>query len=371
MAIFRPEVVHIGHDEVRHVHPFPATPAQAAIGFPRLLLEDVTRLHDHLAARGVATMLWGDELLSPDVAPLLSRFPGDMQVAVWNYQAAGSYPQLATARAAGFATLGASWSDPDGIDAMARAAEGSGAEGLIQTRWTGYFGNAAMLASQYSQVYAYVTAAAAAWDPGAPASVAAPAWFRAAWAGAAASTTRSGALISLTREANTPLDRGFLGLGPGYAMTAPLKAGGRFGGIRFDLSGAIAVRGDARRARDLPTSVEVPVGRTARTLVFLHATGWNAAEGDRVGSYEVVYVDGTRRTIPLLYDRNIACWTQLEVDDVALEQAWRGTTPNGLEVALFQLRWRNPDPALAIDHVQLVSAGGIATPVLFGLTLVD
>ena len=42
--------MHIGHDEVGHVNAFPATPQQRAVGFGKLFLDDVTRIHDHLAA---------------------------------------------------------------------------------------------------------------------------------------------------------------------------------------------------------------------------------------------------------------------------------------------------------------------------------
>jgi len=165
--IFEPRWLHIGHDEVRNVHPFPATPEQREIGYGRLFTGSVARLHEHLAARGVGTMLWDDELVAPEVRALWSALPDDLTVVSWRYLPAGGYPRLELVADAGFRALGASWFEPDNVSAMARTLarlrdEGADAAGMVQTRWTGYFGNATMLRGQYRQVYAYVTAAAAA-----------------------------------------------------------------------------------------------------------------------------------------------------------------------------------------------------------------
>lgn len=369
--IFGPRWFHIGHDEVRNVHPFPATPEQAAIGYGRLFVGSVTRLHRHLASRGVATMLWDDELVSPEVRALWSELPADLIVASWRYLPAGAFPRMAMVANAGFTTLGASWFDPDNVASMARQALRLGADGLIQTRWTGYFGNANMMRGQYRQVYAYVTAAGAAWNPSADAVAGAPGWFRSAWLRDHQGGRHAGAVVDLAAAGGQSLRTGLFGLDDGYALTELLETNARFGGVRYRLATALTVQGSHPRARALPGRITVPIDRTARTVTFLHATGWYGALGDVVGRYEIVHADGTTSEVPLVYGQNIAAWTETDVATIDLEQPWQGRTVNGLEVAAYQLRWRNPRPELPIDRIELVGSGGIAAPVLFGITLLD
>ncbi len=380
--VFEPRWLHVGHDEVRNVHPFPATPEQRAIGYGRLFTGSLTRLHAHLAARGVGTMLWDDELVAPEVRALWSELPDDLTVVSWRYLPAGAYPRLELVAEAGFRTLGASWFDPDNVAAMARAvrrlgASGQDAAGLVQTRWTGYFGNATMLRGQYRQVYAYVTAAAAAWNPAAEAPAGAPGWFRSAWLADQQGGARSGALVDLASASALaapgvrPLDVGPFGLDDGYALTSLAQGAGRFGGVRYRLGTSLALRGSHPRARDLPERIAIPIGRTAGTVAFLHATGWYAAEGETVGRYEIVHADGVRSEVPLVYGANIAAWTETEVVTIDLDQPWQGGTPNGLPVAAYQLRWRNPRPEVPIARIEVVSAGGVAAPLVLGVTLLD
>lgn len=369
--IFAPRRFHIGHDEVRNVHPFPATPAQEAIGYGRLFVGSVARLHQHLASRGVRTMVWDDELVAPEVRALWSELPPDLIVASWRYLPAGTFPRLKIVADAGFTTLGASWFDPDNVASMAREALRLGADGLVQTRWTGYFGNASMMRGQYRQVYAYVTAAGAAWNPSAETVAGAPGWFRSAWLSGHQGGRRAGAVVDLAAAGGQSLRRGLFGLQDGYALTELLDTHARFGGVRYRLGTALTAQGSHPRARALPERTAVVIGRTARTVAFLHATGWYGAEGDVVGRYEIVHADGTISEVPLVYGGNIAAWTETDVATIDLEQPWRGRTVNGLEVAVYQLRWRNPRPELPIDRIELVASGGIAAPVLFGIMLLD
>lgn len=369
--IFAPRRLHIGHDEVRNVHPFPATPEQEAIGYGRLFVGSVTRLHQHLASRGVETMVWDDELVAPEVRALWSELPPDLTVASWRYLPAGAFPRLKTVADAGFTTLGASWFDPANVASMAREVLRLGADGLIQTRWTGYFGNASMMRGQYRQVYAYVTAAGAAWNPSVETVAGAPGWFRSAWLSSHQGGRRAGALVDLATAGGRSLRSGLFGLDDGYALTELLETNARFGGVRYRLGTALTVQGSHPRARGHPERTAVPIGRAARTVAFLHATGWYGAEGDVVGRYEIVHADGTTTEVPLVYGRNIAAWTETDVVTIDLEQPWRGRTVNGLEAAAYQLRWRNPRPEVPIDRIELVGSGGIAAPALFGITLLD
>jgi hypothetical protein len=249
--------------------------------------------------------------------------------------------------------------------------EGADAEGLVQTRWTGYFGNAGVLRGQYRQVYAYVTAAAAGWNPAADPPAAAPAWFRSAWLADQQGGARSGALLDLEPLGGRPLDLGPFGLDDGYGLASLEAHEGRFGGVRYRLGTALTLRGAHPRARGRPDRIAIPVGRTAGTVAFLHATGWYAPDGETVGRYELVYEDGARVELPLVYGRDLAAWTETEVATIDLDQPWQGRTANGLPVAAYQLRWRNPRPEAPIDRIEVVAGGGIAAPIVFGVTLLD
>ena len=369
LDLFQPRFFHVGHDEVRAVNPFPGNDAGRELGFGALFLMDTLRLHDYLASRGVRTVLWHDELLSADVSPLLSEFPKDMLVTVWNYRPAADYPDLERLQEADFEVLGATWSDPEAITLFARDAAETGALGMVQTRWTGYFGNASALYGQYDQFYAYLSAANAFWNPSAPPLRDAPARFYAHWIGQDSVQQRSGRTIDLSGVANVPAGKALWGLEPGYALAIEDNLRGL--GVRFDLTGAVTVQGSHRRTRTAPRSVTLPLGRAAGSLAFLQTTGWSVPAGTEVGHYLVHYAGGAVERVPLVYGTDLSTWTDTEISSIELLQGWRGETVNGLPVGLNVLFWTNPRPTEPIDRLEFVSEGTIASPALLALTAID
>ena len=381
IALFTPRYVHIGHDEVRNVNPFPGNEAGRAVGFPRLFLDHTLLLHGYLQERGIGTMMWQDVLLSGDVSQVLDEFPRDIVVTSWNYIPAAQYPSLRQLQDAGFAAMGASWHRPENILSYARYAAAQQARGMIQTRWTGYFGNNTMLAGQFEQVHAYLSAANAFWNPEAGPLYDAPTRFRQAWFGQAGSGTevRSGVLIDLSPYGNRSIDarsasdpsRGWLGQGENTDLSALLETD-RFAGVRFHLDQAISLRGEHRRVADDPQRQRIAIGRPARELAFLHTSGWSVAgTGTEIGRYTVHYQDGSHSVIPMLYSSNVLAWTDTEVRALGLEQVWRGQTRGGLDAAVSLLRWQNPRPDVPIEAIEFSTQGLIANPILLGLTLLD
>ncbi len=367
ITLFNPRYLHVGHDEVRSGHPFPASEAGLALGFGQLFLQDTVKLHDFLAARGVKTMLWQDELLSPEVRPLLEQFPKGLVVTSWNYVPAGTYPDLTEVQKAGVEVLGTSWQDPNNITAYARFAHDAGAAGMVQARWTGYFAASEVLHGSFEQLYAYLSAANAFWNVDAPALENAPERFRTLWLGTDNTRQRAGTLVDLKPYGNLALSDGFLGLEPGYSLANMLKAD-RFAGARFSLNAGVALRGTHRRAGAYPQAVDIDVGLRAGSLAFLHTTGWSAPTGTEVGRYVVHYADGSTAEIPLVYGENIAAWTETSLSSINLLQGWSGRTANGLPVAVNAFFWTNPRPDVTIKSVGMVSGGDLANPVLLGLT---
>jgi len=378
LALFNPRYVHIGHDEVRNVVPFPAN----SVSFAEAFIADTRRLHAHLAAAGVRTMMWHDVLLAPDVLPRLADFPNDIVVTSWNYNPAASYPTIDTLSEAGFAVLGAAWYDPDNIRSYAQyAAQRSQASanirGMVQTRWTGYFGNSSLLAGQYPQAYAYLHAAQHFWQPAAPVLNDAPARFRRAWLGQVDRAPRAGYLIDLRRVANRHLSAqqgDWLGRGADFDMAALIESGSEqvIAGVRFQLGAVVGLQGQHRRVQADPEAVQLDVNTSAQQLAFLHTTGWAVPEtGEEIGRYVVHYHDGSSSPIPLFYGVNISAWTELDVTAMNLQQVWRGETANGLPVSADMLIWNNPFPERPISHITLTSHGMMANPMILGVTVLE
>ncbi|MEW6047039.1 MAG: glycoside hydrolase family 20 zincin-like fold domain-containing protein [Bacillota bacterium] len=418
IEVFRPRYVHIGHDEVRNRCTFPATEEGRRAGFNTLFYNDVMRLYEHLRSRGVGTMMWQDVAFSEVTRDIVGRLPKDIVITDWHYWPADDFPSVREIRAAGFPVIGATWYRPGNAESFARSALRDGAIGMLQTRWTGYFGNPSVADGQTEQAVAYIRAAASFWNPDAPVSEEVAARrFADEWvqprtlAGqpglhAARQAWRpvSGRLVYLgphaTRSLVDPDGSGWLGKGPEYDLSALVEeaeeaaqetgmaagpdgqqASGadvpagrvvRLGPYAFHLSGAVVTRANRGAARDLPETVTIPIHAEAAALAVLHAAGW-AAPGKRqsVGTYTLTYQDGTTHTRRLSYGREIAAWTDPTLNSLARYPAWRGHTRNGLPIGLDVLEIENPYPNKMIASFTVKSDVRWTNPVVVGLTLLD
>lgn len=379
IEVFRPKVVHIGHDEVRNRDRFPARDNGRALGFEKLFVDDTVKLYSFLKAQNVGTMMWHDAAFSDSVvATLPAKLPKDIQVAYWSYGTSDGVEPLKKIRALGFPVLGASWKDPENPERLAKAAAAAGG-GMIQTRWHGYFGNPSVWDGQAEQGVAYVRAANAFWNPQAPTLKNAPALYRDLYQPGSFLPV-AGQTVSLKAVANRTLadkgGEGWIGKGPDTDLAALGQGVKRLGSYTFDLSGAVMTRGERAAVSELPERVTLPLGgRKAAALAFLHATGWPGNDRVPVGRYEIKYADGSRVTQPLEYGRHIRAWTEpLGVPgasnfSMVAAPAWTGQTRDGMDVGLSVLEWANPKPGVGIESVTLVSEGLGANPILLGLTL--
>ncbi len=378
VEIFEPEIFHIGHDEVRNVIPFPGNEAGRKVGFAKLFLNDTLKLYDYLAQQDIRVMMWHDVLLSDEITPILNEFPKDIMVASWNYEPAEVYSSLQHLQTAGFRALGATWFKPENITSYAQFAQQRQASGMIQTRWTGYFGNNSMLTGQYNQAYAYLNAANVFWNANALPLNNAPKYFRDVWFAEVTMPQRSGTLIDLSPYANRNLDalqseeatEGWLGKGENYDMSM-LSQAESIEGFQFLLNQAISLKGSHRRVNSDPSSITIPLNIKASSLVFLHTTGWATDVGDEVGSYIIHFSDGSMITIPLLYGQNISVWTENEVNSIGLNKIWRGKTRNGLDISADLLLWNNPKVNKEVISLEFSSNRGIANPILLGISILD
>ncbi|HET8678686.1 MAG TPA: beta-N-acetylhexosaminidase [bacterium] len=388
VALFGARYVHIGHDEVRNVVPFPWSEEGKRLGFGELFVRDVLRLHEHLRQRGVGTMMWGDVLLTSDYAPELARLPKDIVVVDWQYHDAARYPSLRQLRDRGFPVLAATWFDFGNIASLSAEARQASAAGMVRTTWTGYFGNRSALL-QYHQIYSYLPAADHFWNArGAKPSISAVGAadrFRADWL-----STRerpqatSGFALDLRPVATrSHIDdgagAGWLEKGPDYDLRHLPTGRQRMAGVLFSIldpeenrgRSVVMLRGTRGSLRALPQRVTVPVGRTAASLCFLHAlphpgTRW----GDPVLTYRVHFGDGSSADVPVQYRLHIMTWLD---DPITIEHeiAWEGRTRSGLDVRLSMLCWTNPTSDQQIVTVDMLAGESEAAPAVFAITGLD
>lgn len=389
LDLFKSRYLHIGHDEVRNVVPFPWSEEGRRLGFGELYTRDILRLYTHLRSRGAGTMMWADVVLTGDYLPEFSRLPRDIVMVDWQYHDAGRYPSLARLREMGFPVLGASWFNLGNNASLSLEAHRAGAAGMVRTTWTGYFGNRAALV-QFEQMYSYVVAADHFWNTASGGSgsngplgaVDAARRFAADWQGRREPPrTAAGFPVDLRGAATrSHIDdgNGWLGKGPAYDLRNLPTGAQRFAGVLFDVidpaanrgRSAVMLRGAGEALERLPNRVAVVVRRPAAALCFLHALPYPARSGEQVATYRVYFDDGGSADIPVHYRRTIGTWLD---DPAALEHeiAWSGSTRAGIDVRLSMLCWTNPDPRRAIMTIDVIAGPAETAPAVFAITALD
>lgn len=137
---------------------------------------------------------------------------------------------------------------------------------------------------------------------------------------------------------------------------------------------AIVVAGPGNADGRFPDQVsDIPIGRKAAELYFLHTCGravWSSL-GRRVllvGFYRIRFEDGTFLTVPIHYGYHIIEWTrafgyqEMEFEPAGAPLAgatvaWRGGTDDASDVTLFMMPWRNPYPDKLIASVDVLASG--------------
>jgi len=156
VELISPKAFHIGHDEVAGHNEYnkkkwldegdDILPAE-------MFYQDVIRLHEYFAKRGIETWMWGDMLISPEEFPgmksnqlhgrkagygksLRTRLPKDVVINDWHYEDdQAEFPSLSAFKDEGFRVLGSSWKDSRTIRNFSRYAARHGADGMIATTW--------------------------------------------------------------------------------------------------------------------------------------------------------------------------------------------------------------------------------------------
>ncbi len=153
----------------------------------------------------------------------------------------------------------------------------------------------------------------------------------------------------------------------------------QFAGVLFDVRGVVQLRGEGFKhvARIFPQQVSgIKLNSNCRLLHFLNGTGGYEEPGQKIGSYQVHYVDGRQREVPIIYGEDLLGWWMYpdQPRDVEnAEIAWSGTNSStkdaGVDLYLYKRTWKNPLPDVKIASIDFSSSSSNAAPFLLAITL--
>ncbi len=402
LDFFQPKRFHIGHDEVTMRGRFPWRSRESGKTVTQLVMEDTLKLRDWFAERGVRTMLWGDMFLYKTEAPdatfapsaeeaqlRRSLLPKDIIVTDWHYapRKPEEFTSIPLWKQAGFETIGAGWFNPMNIANLAKACVDATAEGYLQTTWAGF--NFAIDGNEeaWFQYWSYILAAEYAWSgvntPVEQLPFKAEDLFLDLWSERKpVLENRKGFFVDLKPVFNCRLSddaerNGWMGYGPdldfsSFPVDRDLARAVRFRpGVNEKGKGALLLAGKMNPAGQFPAEVDLDLkGQKASSLHFLMNAGFRGKEGAPAGEIEVVFEDGTKDVMDLVYGKNLFSQTDERVGMNA-RIAWEGEARDGNRIRVWDVEWSSPKPTKKVERVILRSSGSEAAPVLFALTGIE
>jgi hypothetical protein len=398
--LLKPKMIHAGHDEL--FAPIGLCPLCGNKDIGERFGEDVRKIHDHLAAKGIQLAVWGDMLLQGVRGVGLQE---NHTADGWKYNAPGGMTREQVERLVPRDTLIFNWfwDEKNALDDE------------IQLDRMGF-----------KQIYGNFTADIRDYDSRSKRSTiiggAPSAWFATnengfgkelmaefigcsniLWNGKVVNGRElSGVVQSMLPEIRARLRGNLLpsqtetsfaaaniqssfNLGPtepklGVDLSGMNTGSVSFGKISFDLSEsgankAVLVAADGTERSGLPQEADIPMGEDATSLIFLHAAARPATNkesfrliydpedtADMLGWYEVVYADGFVATIPIRYGVNITEWNW-EKRDSSHDYAYGADAVSlgGSEtnpITFFAFEWVNPRLGKVIKEVRLKGTTG-------------
>lgn len=399
-----PKYVHIGHDEVfGPTAEFPSDAECKKKSVADLFIGDTLKIYDHLKQKGVGTMMWGDMMLSkgdcidactmPDpkqAAQIRKSIPKDIVIADWHYLQGkpDDYGSLKLFHQDGLQTIASPWYRQKNIQNFAKEAKASNSLGLLQTTWAGrsIYEDMVETPERAAQFSAFILAAEYAWGSGTKTvdqlpyraeQVFADQWNRVRQD----RVCLGGFQVDLSplynlKSTYNPEDVGWGGMTATNDLSSAPTGAVRLGDDSFLLgksaseNSAIRLSAILDTSASYPNSVEIPIGRKASSLLFLHnaatSSRWVGA-GDIIGTYKINFATGKPSEIKLIYQKNITAWDDQNPCPEA-RTAWEGKTKDDKRVSLQELQWDNPRPQDEIKSIEFCSLDTVAAPVLFGLS---
>ena len=164
----------------------------------------------------------------------------------------------------------------------------------------------------------------------------------------------------------------FQGLEPGILQ---------IGNLFFNLSKKLIHLGNEKNLPNLPREVKaIEVGRTAKTIHFLHSARWGGGrQGTVLGNYVVYYEDGTSETVAISVGQNAHDWlegpnatngrytTEAVTHVLSNVEGGPGNTAHGL---VFAYSWKNRHPEKLIKSIDFeLGETQYTTPFCLAITL--
>lgn len=116
--------------------------------------------------------------------------------------------------------------------------------------------------------------------------------------------------------------------------------------------------------------VEIPIGRKAATVNFLHAA--SRSSSGVVGLVTLHYVDGTEHKQYIIEGKQALNWWMPSASENApIRVAWRGKNAASPNIGVISYPLQNPKPEVAIDHMTLKASQDGAFWGILGLTLTE
>jgi hypothetical protein len=123
-------------------------------------------------------------------------------------------------------------------------------------------------------------------------------------------------------------------------------------GVKFNIGEKlIRLTSTQESVAEMPEKVEgIKVGAKFARLHILHATGWKADDGARIGEYTVNWDDGSSAIIPIEYGKDVLdwWWNANDGEPSRSKAAWTGDNEGAktanARIRLYLTTWENPKP---------------------------
>ena len=183
--------------------------------------------------------------------------------------------------------------------------------------------------------------------------------------------------LDLTKHYNALLAEPWQGF-PGNTLEALRPGIQKFGGVPYDVRGAIQLEAHHIPVRFASRVDGIQVNQKVSRIHFLHATAFQSKSGTNVATYIVHYSDsdGQSRAIPIVYGKHIADWwfdPKRPSEPTDAKVAWSGQNEaaGGYEnsIRLYQFTWENPVKDLIVGSISFVSTNPDPGPFLIAITV--
>jgi hypothetical protein len=362
IEVMRPRMIHVGHDEWRVT--LGACPRCRTRDVRDLFAEDLEKIHAHLAARNVATMIWGDHLIEELRGKAVYAMTSSTG---FQYMRPGGLTPEQVKRRIAKDIVIANWFWTDGQPGQGEVNDVK----LEEWGFRQFFGNFEPEIENWGRRSARTTVIG-----GAPSSWAATTEFNIGKDQVRRFLGCANLLWSKHWPASPELTASIQAMMPDVRQRLSGRtAFSRLGEPQVTVPLAPPAAGGAIRTPTGGASASIAIGQDASSLVFVHASEKRARNAsayrlihnfedtaDLLGHYEVVYEDGFVATVPVRYGVNI------------LERTWSASRASAccyladpIEGAdgqtYFAFEWTNPRLGKTIKAVSFKASSGFVNAV--------